>query len=110
MDAGSFAGTANYGREFPKSAAPHFAQGCFAGLGANMWLTNANSASDLAGPFHNVNLNLGVGMNLMPWLQLGMQVSWDSQGTVMFTISPPGAGFGFGASASTYDTFAWTVP
>ena len=109
-DTGSFLGTARFGPAFPKTGAVHAVAGGFAGIGMNIWMTNANSPSDLAGPFHNVNVNIGGLLPVPPSLQFSLQVAWANNGLFMVTVGPPGLGIGVGASVSTYDTCAWVVP
>jgi len=103
-DAGGFAGTGTRGLAFPRTRAPHAVAGAYAGIGAIGWLTNANSVNELAGPFHNININAGIGP-----IRGSLQIAW-SNGIVVVSIGPPGLGLGAGASISSYDTCAVVVP
>jgi RHS repeat-associated protein len=81
--------------------------GGYAGLGANVWITNADDVSDLAGPFHTFSLNAAWGLKAF-----SLQVAWGKNAagdTIgMLSYGLPGAGAGVGASISLYDTNTWT--
>jgi len=103
-DAGGYAGTTTEGLAYPKTGAPHAAAGAYAGIGGMVWFTNAKSVQDLAGPFHNINVNVGVGP-----FKCSVQFAW-SGGVRMVSVGPPFLGLGGGVSVSTYDTCAVVVP
>jgi RHS repeat-associated protein len=72
--------------------------GLFGGVGGGAFLTNANSAEDLSGPFDTFSLNIGVGPGQFS-IQFGISCgTW----LVSFTMGP-----GIGASGSRYPTNTW---
>ena len=78
-----------------------FATGAYAGFGGGVFLTNANSACELKGGFHQFNLNVGLGP-----VQFSLSVAYSGS-TWIATVT---AGPGFGASASGYPTYSATTP
>jgi RHS repeat-associated protein len=103
-DVGGYMGTTTEGLAYPETGAPHAAAGAYAGVGGMVWFTNAKSVQDLAGPFHNINVNVGVGP-----FKCSVQFAW-SGGVRMVSVGPPFLGLGGGVSVSTYDTCAVVVP
>ena len=103
--AGGFLGGPHYGPSYPaqKPAScgqPNVALGGFAGAGIGGFLTNANSASELRGPFTNYNVNVGFGPVQFS-LQIGVSGStWIGS----LTFGP-----GYGASVSTFQTNTWST-
>ena len=96
-------GTGTMGPAYPRGPARHAVIGSYAGLGATGWITNAKSVQDLAGRFHNININVAVGP-----IRGSLQIAWRN-GTFIIAVSPPMAGLGLGASISSYDTCAQVV-
>jgi RHS repeat-associated protein len=79
--------------------------GAAAGAGANVWFSNATSASQLRGNFHAVDVTAG-------WKIGGsVNIQWDDHGTWIVSVTPPipGNGLTFGGLVSKYtsNTFAW---
>jgi RHS repeat-associated protein len=103
--AGGFFGGPGYGPSYPAQKPsncdePNTAFGAFGGIGAGAFLTNANSAKDLAGPFTNYNYNIGFGP-LQFSLQIGVSGStWIGS----LTLGP-----GVGASGSSFQTNTWST-
>lgn len=106
---GAFAGVPDDGPHYP-SEGPNedvdrdhhqvrFVEGAYAGFGGGIFLTNADSICDLAGPFHTWTLNVGVGP-VKGSIQFGYN---NGIGIVSITGGP-----GIGASLSGYPTNTWT--
>jgi RHS repeat-associated protein len=79
--------------------------GLAGGAGANVWFSNATSASQLQGNFHAVDVTAG-------WkIGGGVNIQWDDHGTWIVSVTPPipGNGLTFGGLVSKYtsNTFAW---
>jgi RHS repeat-associated protein len=93
--------TATYGGfvRGPSTSAHPFALGGQCSIGGHVTLTNTGDIKNIYGKFHNVNLNFGAISDF------SLNLAWSDNGTV---IIQPGAGLGFGLSASAYDTN--TVP
>lgn len=78
--------------------------GAYAGGGVGWFVTNANHASDLNGPFHTASLNFGWAARVF-----SLQLSWGTNAAGdsiwSFGYGGPGTlGVGYGFSASHYDT------
>jgi RHS repeat-associated protein len=82
----------------PTQTATPGAGGASAGLGAYLFLTNAQSVSQLSGPFQTYSVNVGIGI-----AQISVQLSVGG-GIWELGVSPPFAGATAGASASKLTT------
>ncbi len=94
VSAGGLVGGPGLGPSYPAGNCGNFAAGAYAGISGGAFVTNANSANDLRGPFYGVNFDLGI---------FSVQVAW-SGGTVIGSIT---AGPGEIAGASGYQTNTW---
>ncbi len=83
-------------QQYPKTA---LILGAFAGAGGGVFLTNAGSVSELAGPFLTLSANLAV-FGIKGSLQLAVDRHWTAMATFSLGAGPPGADF----SAYTTDT------
>jgi hypothetical protein len=106
LNAGAFAGGGAFHRgprgakSCPISPQRPWAAGAFVGLGAGPFITNAKSASDLAGISNGYNLNIGIGP-----IKFGVAFGYGNGiGILSVTFSP-----GIGASSSGYATSAVTT-
>ncbi len=94
---GALAGGALGGLGAPSSTG--LIVGASAGLGVSAFVTNADSVSDLEGPFTQTTVTVGLGS-----FQFSIQVAWGG-GTWFAGFGPPFLGASLGLSASTYDTY-----
>ncbi|CEO87884.1 hypothetical protein SSCH_1330002 [Syntrophaceticus schinkii] len=79
-----------------------FIFGMYAGGGVNFFISNASSINNIQGPFHTVNLNVGLIKSV------SLQLSWDpTTGYWIFSFGGGPMGTGLGASLSYYDTNTW---
>ena len=74
--------------------------GLFAGGGGGLFLTNAESASQLSGPFDTSFINVA----LAGFIKFSVQFGRDAKGTWIGSIT---LGPGWGISGSTYPTNTW---
>jgi len=100
--AGGYAGGPGYGAQYPGSSGSsvNATFGAFAGGGIGWFFTNANSASQLWGPFETSTINVGEGS-----IQVSIQIGF-SGGTWIVSVT---LGPGIGASVSSYPTNTWTT-
>jgi hypothetical protein len=85
--AGGFVGAPGLpGPSYPKGNC-NGALGAFAGAGGGWFLTNANSANELSGPFQNINFNIGEGP-----FQVSIQIGWSGDTWIASATYGPGAG------------------
>lgn len=83
--------------------------GGYAGGGANLFVTNADDVSQLAGPFRTYSFNVGLGVRL---LSIQYSVGQDAAGDRIrfLSFSPPlPSGYGLGVNASAYNTNTLTT-
>ncbi len=99
--AGGFLGGPGYGYSYPGGNNPNFAGGAFAGIGAGLFVTNANSVSELTGPFYTLSFNIGSGEP-----QFSIQLAFSGK-TWIGSITSFGPG-GI-TSFSGYETYTWTT-
>ena len=92
--AGGFIGGPSLGPSYPSGNCANTAAGAYAGIGVGGFITNANSASDLGGPFHTLNFDLG---------GLSIQFSWSGNTKILSATYGPGE---IGGS-SGYETNTW---
>jgi hypothetical protein len=79
--------------------APPSVVGASAGVGAFFFLTNAQSAYQLSGPFATTNINIGMGP------KMSFTFSYDpASKTWLFAVNPPALGLGAGVSGSVVTT------
>jgi len=108
---GAFAGVPGSNASYPRGPSDNNRViGAFGGGGANIFMTNANRACDLAGPGRTYSLNIG-------WMAraLSLQLTIGSNGTWIFSYGGPlplipVTGGGFGISISAYNTNTWATP
>ena len=75
-----------------------FTLGAYAGIGPNVFVTNAASAQQLAGPFTTVSINVGIGV-----ANFGAQLSFAG-GIWELSVTPPMVSLGIGAAGSVVTT------
>jgi len=109
---GAFAGGPRYGPSYPGSPSKsNWALGAYGGGGLNVFVTNANSVTDLSGPFVTYSFNIGWGLRL---LSLQYSVGQNAAGQTIGVLQYGGplgfpSGGGFGVSFSKYNTNTWTT-
>ncbi len=121
VDAGAFAsrggfagGSAgdpgtSWGPAYPRTPCPdHLAVGAFVGAGADLWLTNATNADQLAGPFVTRNINIGLGARVFS-LQASQGMANGKPIWVLSYGGSPVPGVAAGGAASAYNTSAATA-
>ena len=87
----------------PPSAEPKsWGGGAWLGFGVGAFFTNANSPSDLGGPFDNFEINT-------PWATLGVQWGYNDQHRFIWNISVP-RGPSLGAGIARYKTNTCVMP
>ncbi len=102
---GGFLGGPRYGPCYPGDHQGNVAGGAYIGGGLQISVTNAKTASDLAGRFDTRSFNVGIG----PY-KFSVQYSWSGD-TRILSIGPPipFTGVGIGISGSGYATNSWTT-
>ena len=61
----------------------------FGGIGAGFFVTSANSANELRGPFNTLNINIG--LVELP-IQLSVQIGWNGDTVIVSATAGPGDG------------------
>jgi len=106
---GAFAGGPGWGASAPSQPGNgNWVLGAYAGGGASIWVSNANSVCDLSGPFKTYSINAAWGWRAAT-LQLSVGQNADGRTIVVFNYGGPlpyvpVTGGGFGASISGYNT------
>jgi RHS repeat-associated protein len=88
---------------FPR---PPWVTGEYVGAGLEVWCTNADKPSDLAGPFMQFSMHLGIPGLPGGFLSIGIMAAWDQKGHAVMAVGP--FGMGFGIAASLYETYSYT--
>jgi len=87
-----------------QTSATTFSLGAYAGIGPNVFVTNAASAQQVAGPFTTVSINVGVGVD-----NFGAQLSFGG-GIWQLSVTPPMISLGIGAAGSVVTTNTVATP
>lgn len=85
---------------YPDGDGGHFAAGAFAGAGGGVFITNANCAKQLSGPFDTFSINLGYIYKVSFQLGVGSDGTFIASGTL---------GPGIGINVSGYPTNTGTT-
>jgi hypothetical protein len=107
--AGSFAACSSGEASYPSSPKnDNHVLGAYTGAGASIFLTNADSASDLSGASKTYSINLGFFLR-GGTIQISSGKNAEGKTIWMFSYGgpipgAPATGVGFGASASAYNT------
>ena len=106
-----FSNISTYPEECDSNNKDNWAAGAYAGVGFNLFFTNAEKASDLSGPAKTFSINLG-----LKWRVFAIQFTKGSNGKWILSYGGPmpgvsyPTGVGLGVSVSYYNTITTTKP
>ena len=87
----------------PKQQGQPFSFGAFAGYGPSVWVSNAQSAQQLKGPFTTLTLNLGATL-----VKGSVQLSY-ANGIYMLSVGPPVPYVSGGTPSASFDKLTTTT-